>query len=165
MEVASPHFYLAKKNVEPDSQKNHQSFSIWNGYGGRWTESDSSIFTTAVREVKEKSGVLTCQRSLSLCGVVKIIQPGEASKNLVSKTVYFFTVRSRDYSDYPRATLKMGEPRTFPAIDAPYDQMRPADQEIIPIIMRGQTVRGVVQLERNNGTLSVQKKDLHPAYS
>ncbi len=167
MEVSKPRFYVAKKReqVGRSNRKSGAPVSTkWNGYGGRWVPSDHSIFSTAVRELREKSGVRILQRNLKLCGIVEIVQPTAVPRETVSKTVYFFKAFASDYSDYPKATVKMGEPKSFSVYDAPWEEMRPADELILPILMRGQTVRGSIRLTRKGQKLVVSRKSLRSAY-
>ena len=164
-EVATPHFYLAKRKVvhKGGNSKEVNVSSKWNGYGGLWVPSDKNIHTTAVRKLYEKAGgVKVLKKDLMLGGRVQIFYPGNTTGER-DREIFFFTtyLHSKD----PEETKKMSKPKLFSVYETPYKEMRPADEIIIPILMSGRTVVGKIHLDLDTqGKRILKSKDIIVAY-
>ena len=159
--VVTPHFYLAqkKKNIHTEDGKELSKSTTWNGYGGRWQHGDNTILKTAQRELYEESGgVRVLIKDLMFGARIEFFWPGNVSRKR-DMEVFFFTAYK--YSKEPEATKEMGPPELFNVYEAPYKEMMPADEIIIPILMSGKIAQGKVyfQEDEKNGR-SITSKDI-----
>lgn len=159
--VVTPHFYLArkKKNIHTEDGKELPNSATWNSYGGKWQQGDTSIFKTAQRELYEESGgVRVLLKDLMFGARMQFFWPANDSGKR-NMEVFFFTAYK--YSKEPKATAEMGRPELFNVHDAPYKEMMPADEIIIPILMSGKMAQGKVyfQEDEKNGR-SIASKDI-----
>lgn len=154
-EVVRPHFYLAQKkqNIHTNDGKTLPKSTMWNGYGGKWKPSDRGIYRTAIRELYEESGgVRVLRKDLFLGGKVKFFFPGNIT-NVWDMQVFFFWTYL--YSKDPEETSEMGKPRLFSVLDAPYNEMLPADRFIIPAVISGRKIQGEVRFSKSEDGLKM----------
>lgn len=158
--VVSPSFYLAQKkqNIHTHNGEELPESMTWNSYGGKWKEGDTTIYSTAKRELYEESGgVKVCACDLTLGARVEFFWPGNTT-NTRNMEVYFFVAHI--YSKYPEETDSMGKPELFTSYDAPYKEMMPADEIIIPIIMSGKSAEGSMFFQKNEKGWKIKDKKL-----
>jgi hypothetical protein len=159
-EVVTPRFYLARKkqNIHTNDGKELVDSTLWNSYGGKWQKGDKSIKATAKRELYEESGgVKVLLHDLMLGARIEFFWPGNES-NVRDMEVFFFTAYK--YSKYPQESDSMGPPQLFTAYSAPYKEMMPADDVIIPMLMSGKNARGQIRFTKNDeGKNVVSRKD------
>lgn len=157
-EVVTPRFYLARKKQNSGTQE--EKSTLWNSYAGKWQQGDRSIYATARRALFEKSGGVSAPplADLTLGARIEIFLPGNVS-NLRNVEVFFFTTYK--YSKYPNESESMGVPELFTSYEAPYKEMMPADEIILPVLMSNKRIRGKIYFSENDeGKHVVSRKEL-----
>lgn len=155
--VVTPEFYLARKkqDIHTDSGEGLLKSSLWNGYGGKWKNGDSTIFHTAKRELFEESGgVVVDVKDLVLGARIEFFWPGNNEEKRKME-VFFFTAHL--YSKYPEETDAMGAPELFTTHNAPYNEMMPGNSIVIFNIFAKKRVEGKMffaQTEKGRVTFS-----------
>lgn len=107
----------------------------WNGYGGK-VKKGESIEESAVREIKEESGIEV--NRLEKIGIINF-KFQETPRDILE--VHFFHIL--DYEGVPIETEEM-RPKWFNEENLPYDKMWPDDQYWMPIFLRGEKFKGEI---------------------
>ena len=152
-------FYLAQKkqDIHKNSGEVLSDSAIWNGYGGKWEDRDSTILDTAIRELKEEAGVVAKQEDLIQVAHVNFFWPGNTT-GVRDMEVTFYLLKK--YEGNPIETKEMGPPQLFSLINAPYKNLLPADELIIRNVMDGKDVLGRIYFAKEDGKIVIGKTNL-----
>lgn len=104
-----------------------------NGYGGKMQPEDKTIEDTAIRELREESGVTAL--NLLKVGVIEFFE----EETLIFNCHIFFCSK---WEGNLRETEEMGMPEPYLLDNLPYDRMWHGDRTWLPIIFSGQNIRG-----------------------
>lgn len=121
----------------------------WNGWGGKVEPSDTSIEAAALRELRQESGVVATIDNLSKVGT--ILYHREGVRDCICH-IFLARVPGAD----PRPTPEMTKPSWFPVETLPYDSMMAGDALILPLILKGKKVTGVVTYDQNMVVIAAQ---------
>ena len=152
-------FYLAqkKRDVHKNSGEALAESAIWNGYGGKWDILDETILDTAIRELKDESGVIAKKEDLIEVAHVNFFWPGNTTEGRDMEVTFYLL---KKYQGVPIETEEMGEPGLFSVEDAPYANMLPADELIIRNIMSNKNVVGRIYFAKKDGKTVIDKTRL-----
>jgi len=107
-----------------------------NGYGGKKEAGDSSIEATALREMKEESGVTVQLEDLEKVAVIAFFK---AEQQIFECHVYFCRNWEGDFQE----TKEMLVAQPYDLTSPPYDKMWDADRVWVPLICAGKKIRAV----------------------
>jgi 8-oxo-dGTP pyrophosphatase MutT (NUDIX family) len=113
----------------------------WNGWGGKVELSDSSIEATALRELRQESGVIATLKQIEKVGIITYRREG--ARDCICH-IYLARVPNAD----PRATPEMTKPTWFLADELPYESMMASDLLLLPSIVAGKKVTGVITYDQ-----------------
>ena len=116
----------------------------WNGFGGK-VKVDESIEQSAVREVKEETGVVL--KNLEKRGIITF----EFADDPEVIEVHFFS--SSDFSGQPTESEEM-KPQWFDVSEIPYQSMWPDDQYWLPMFLAGKNFKGSFYFSDKNNILN-----------
>lgn len=128
---------LARKKQEIHHENGSINYSLltYNGYGGKMEEEDSTIFDTAIRELRDESGVIACKENLELVARVYFYLKKEDGGFDPFMDVSFFFLRF--WLGAPLEGKEMGVPTFFSRDTIPYDEMMPADKILFEKMLAG----------------------------
>lgn len=116
----------------------------WNGYGGK-VEEGETLLKSAIREVREESGVEVRERELEEVACIEF--HFEDGKHLEVHT-YFVHM----WEGEPHETEEM-KPEWFLFDAIPYDAMWADDIHWLPRVLAGEKLRGVVHFNADGKTI------------
>jgi ADP-ribose pyrophosphatase YjhB (NUDIX family) len=122
---------------------------LWNGWGGS-IEKGETIRETAVRELRDESGLSTSLKDLEYRGKVTF----HNQKSHVGKfdvEVHMFLLRR--WSGIVKPNSEMKDPTFWPIQDLPFDEMMPSDKDWLPLILSGTCIEGEVWHGKSNTSL------------
>ncbi len=109
----------------------------WNGYGGR-VEEGEAVLQTAVRELEEETdGVIVRPEDLEKIAIVHFHNIKSDGSNFVC-VVHFYLVHK--WKGDVKETEEMINPTWFKKNKLPFVEMMPADEEWLPIALRGKKI-------------------------
>lgn len=129
---------LARKKQSIHHEKGEIGYSLgtYNGYGGKMDEGDVTIFDTAIRELKDESGVTASKEDLEFVSKVYFYTKKDDGIFEPFMEVSFFFLKK--WSGVPIEGSEMGEPTFFNQEDIPYSEMMPADKVIFEKMFNGE---------------------------
>lgn len=147
-----------KQDIHIGKEKLKKSKHIWTGYGGKREPEDVSVRDTAVRELKQESGVDASPHNLIPAAKIRFFWPGNISKT-PNMDVYFFFLGT--WTGKPKETKEMGEPKFFKLDAIPYEDMIVNDSYFFPKIIANEKVVADVFLgdEYEGGMKVIEKKE------
>ena len=110
----------------------------WNGFGGK-LESDETVEESAIRELKEESGVEAVDMFKN--GMINFAF--ESNEEVLE--VHIFSVNS--FKGEPIETEEM-RPEWFPVDEIPYGNMWTSDKYWLPLLLEGKKFRGNFLFDR-----------------
>ena len=126
---------------------------MWNGPGGKIESTDRSEKHCVLRELKEETGGMTARLAdFEKIGVVEFVFHKEKGGDH-PKRWKVFIFRICKWSGTPKDTEEMKNFTWFPFGKIPYDQMMPADFEIVPKVIAGESFNAVVHFSRDEKTI------------
>lgn len=125
-----------KQPIHHENGEIDYSLGMYNGYGGKMEASDVTIFDTAIRELKDESGVVANKEDLELSSRIYFYMKNDDGSFEPFMDVFFFILRN--WSGNPKEGSEMGPPKFFEQVDIPYDEMMPADKFIFEKIFTGE---------------------------
>lgn len=129
---------LARKKQSIHHENGEISYSLgtYNGYGGKMEDCDATIFDTAIRELKDESGVVADKENLDLVTRVYFyIKKDDGSFESFMDVSFFFL---KVWSGNPEEGKEMGVPTFFTENTMPYDEMMPADKVFFKKMFEGE---------------------------
>lgn len=105
-----------------------------NGYGGKKRPPDTTIESTAIREMKEEADVTVIASDLDKVAIIDFF---EESTHLFECHIFF----CRNWQGELRETKEMAVPIPCDLDNLPYDRMWKADTIWFPIICSGKRIR------------------------
>ena len=128
---------LARKKQEIHHENGSIGYSLgtYDGYGGKMEEQDITIFDTAIRELKDESGVFADKKDLELVARVYFYVKKEDENFEPFMEVSFFFLRTWLWN--PKEGDEMGAPTFFKEKKIPYDEMMPADKILFQEMFAG----------------------------
>ena len=131
-------FLIKEQRVLLARKTRHIGGGCWNGYGGG-PEPNETLPFSAVRELKEESGVIVNPRQLEKVAEMTFHNTkSDGSKFSCLVHVYF----ARSWKNEARESEEMITPRWFPFHQLPTNEMMPADAVWVPIILSGKRIVG-----------------------
>ena len=109
----------------------------WNGYGGK-QESGETILQTAIRELKDESGVCGKEKDLELIARISFFWPG--NETIAPDMVVYFFFLSIFEGEPKEGEREMGTPQFFFPHEIPYHEMMPADKLFLPKLLAGEKI-------------------------
>ena len=148
-----------KQNIHKEGSELEDT-KKWNGYGGKQNQGEA-ILETAVRELRDESGVVGKQEDLDLVARVSFFWPGNESSE-PDMIVYFFILAI--FEGVPKEGSEMGKPVFFFPAEIPYDEMMPADKLFLPKIFGGEKLTWRVHLRRKtpDGSICFEDEKVEP---
>lgn len=137
MKIATLCFLTDGPNILLARKKNKIGAGKWNGYGGVVKDGEN-IRETAVRELKEESGVETRPRSLEKVALITFYVNDKGAK----WQVHVFLAKR--WKGEPKETEKMGRPEWFSVLEIPYGQMMPGDIRWLSMVAFGARIKSKV---------------------
>lgn len=110
----------------------------WNGYGGG-VEEGETLTETAVRELKEESGIETFEDGLIKIAVMDFYNQ-KTDGSVFTARVHFYTVS--EWEGECHESIEMAEPTWFPINEIPFHEMMPADRIFLPLAFSGKKIVG-----------------------
>jgi len=108
----------------------------YNGYGGKW-ENGETIEKTAIRELREESGIIAEEEDLEKHAINHFY-----FGNTHIMTGHIYILRSWRGEAIENEESK---PAWFPVTKLPFDQMWAADREWLPRVLSGESFEATVQ--------------------
>lgn len=147
---------VKKESIHVGKKKLKKSKRILNGYGGKREDGDVSARDTAIRELKQESGVDASPHNLIPAGRVRFFWHGNTLKS-PDMDVYFFFLGT--WSGKPKETSEMGKPTFFKLDEIPYGEMMPADRVFLPKMLANEKVLADVYFgDEYEGGIKVSEK-------
>lgn len=112
----------------------------WNGFGGKVHE-DETPRDAAIRELTEESGLVAQPQNLREVGLIQFFFEDQA---IFECTVFLL----HTWEHTPEESNEM-RPEWFAINKLPYNEMWPADQQWIPLILEGKNIEGKVIFNHN----------------
>ena len=109
----------------------------WNGFGGK-LEGRETFRQCAVRELHEEAGHIAAPEDLEIIGFLDFHFPASPNDDHITY-IYF----ARIWIGTPVETEEM-EPRFFSADNLPYDEMWQGDRVWLPMLLKGEKIKGIV---------------------
>jgi NUDIX domain len=132
-----PEMCLGWKTETPNAIK-RKIAHVWNGWGGKVEDIDQgNLVNTCVREVFQESGVTVTAEQLSKVGVITYRREG-----VPDFECHIFIARVPDAK--PQPSIEIIKPTWFQVSDLPYSKMMSGDPLILPAIICGLKVKGVI---------------------
>lgn len=149
-----------KQNIHKEGKELKHSRLTRNGYGGK-QDPGETILQTAIRELKQESGVAAQEKDLVLVADISFFWPGNETDE-PDMIVYFFTLSK--YAGAPQEGTEMGIPEFFLPNEVPYEEMMPADRLFFPRILSGEKIVWHVHLGRKteDGNIFFEDKGIIP---
>jgi hypothetical protein len=129
---------LAEKAVTPKSQERGIAGKRI-GYGGDRAGDWESYEDAAIRKVLEESGVAANRIHLKKFAIIDFDRP-----EFTYRCHHFFI---EGFSDDPRPSEEMLDPRWYPIRQIPYHLMDPSSLRILPFAISGRLVQGRVRYD------------------
>ena len=126
--VRDNRIYLANK-------KRGFGMGFLNGYGGKKKQKDKTIEDTAVREMKEESGVAVMPKDLEKVAIIDFF---EGAAHIFECHVFF----CRDWKGEFTETEEMSKAEPYDIHNPPYARMWDADRIWLPLVCSGKKIRG-----------------------
>lgn len=149
-----------KKNIHKAGQELKDSNKKWNGYGGK-QEPNETILETAIRELKDESGVVGLQDDLELIARISFFwTKKETSTPDMIVYIFFLSI----FSGEPKEGVEMGEPQFFFPDEIPYHEMIPADKLFFMKLLAGRKLVGSVyhRLPEEGGPIFEEEPGVYP---
>lgn len=132
-----------KRSIHHNGGEISYSLGTYNGYGGKFEETDYAISDTAIRELYDESGVKASQEDLELVARVYFyIKKEDETMEPFMEVSFFFLYK---WQGVPVEGDEMGVPTFFSEDSIPYDQMMPADRALFEKMFNGE--RGVYEVK------------------
>ena len=127
-------------------KKRGMGFGKWNGFGGK-IEAGETMRECAARELFEKSGLKARPEDLIPVGDLYFHQPSDPEWSHAG-IVYFVKV----WEGTPAETEEM-QPKWFLPSEFPYENMWMADRVWLPMILKGERIRGTIYFDKDGETV------------
>lgn len=124
----------------------------WNGFGGK-IEKGENFLDCAVRELREETGLIAKKEDLQLIGFLDFHFAAAPELDHIGFVYFLHT-----WSGSVQETEEM-EPRWFAPEAFPYEEMWQGDRKWIPLLLKGEKVKGRVIFAPDQET--VQAMDVH----
>lgn len=121
-------------------------FGKWNGFGGK-IEAGETMRECAARELFEESGLKARPEDLIPVGDLYFHQPSDPEWSHAG-IVYFVKV----WEGTPAETEEM-QPKWFRPSEFPYEDMWMADRVWLPMILKGERIRGTIYFDKDGETV------------
>lgn len=125
-----------KNKIHKNGEVLENSGKKWNGYGGKQLHGET-VLETAIRELKDESGVQGEKEDLELMAKICFFWPGNETKES-DMIVYFFFLSV--FKGEPKEGEEMGMPKFFFPDDIPLFEMMPADRLFFPKILNDEKI-------------------------
>lgn len=112
--------------------------NLYNGYGGK-VEQNETIKEAAIRELEEESQVVAKQEDLIEVGIVDFYFPEKPDWN---QRVHWYILNK--FQNKPVETKEMEKPDWFDINNLPYDQMWPADKQLLPKMLENKFLNATI---------------------
>jgi hypothetical protein len=132
------------------------SLGMYNGYGGKMEEFDSTIFHTAIRELHDEAVVSADVSDLKLVLRVYFFVMKDGDSVPFMDVSFFFLYK---WQGDPSESSEMGEPHFFQKNEIPYNEMMPADKILFETMFQGNGGVYEVHIFGSNSTPRVVRLD------
>ncbi len=127
--------------------KKHKIGAGWlNGYGGKVEESDSTIVSSARRELQEEASI---DAELSAFSQVAHIEFRFEGEPRFEGFIFFVS----EWQGDPAESDEMGPPEWYPVDSLPEDKMWMGDRVWLPRLLRGETLNGWINYSADGGAV------------
>lgn len=144
--------------VRPDGKillgRKKRGFGVrkWNGFGGK-IENGEDFLDCAVRELWEETGLTAKKEDFYLTGFLDFHFAAAPELNHIGYVYFLYT-----WQGEVKESEEM-EPKWFAPADFPYAEMWQGDRTWLPLLLKGEKVKGRIIFAADNET--VQEMDVH----
>lgn len=145
MKVTTICFLLRDNKVVLAMKKRGHGEGKWNGYGGKLNEGES-VEDSAVREIKEESGIDIDKNILEKVAEIDFLDDGEISFHCP-----IFLIK--EWSGEPIETDEMN-PKWFDVDKIPYNEMWSTDKIWMPLVFSGKKIKAQAYFIKGTNTMT-----------
>ncbi len=131
---------LARKARTPKAVK-YGIANRLNGYGGH-KEDGETVRRCCIRELRAESGIAVESRNLKEVARITYDNNGDTQ-------VLVHVFKATKHKGEPRNSNEMTDPRWYSTENIPYDQMPSGDKLVLPHIIKGEKVEGLIRYDEN----------------
>lgn len=157
--LATVTYPIRKDSILLGRKMNKVGAGMLNGFGGKPEEGDISLFHTASRELYEETGYGIAAHPLDLRVYARIKFYFYNSENPEWEVVFFLAPK---FVGEAKSTTEMSDPVwcKISELETLYDEMLPADRQILTLLMRGEKFVGHVRFSADKKTCTKLQFDL-----